>query len=208
MRCARTIIDVAFVVVAFAPQVVLLGEGRVGKTSLLHRFVHNTFSDAQTPTLRATYAEKTVRCDDGARVALRVWDTAGQERFHALGPIYYRDADAAVLVYDITDRESFERVKRWVTELKRMTTRDENDVVAVALCVCGNKSDLERSRAVSNADGEAYAKSVGAEFYSASAKANKCVEAVFVSVANRLEKARRARGGAGASRDMFEFSTS
>ncbi len=169
----------------------LLGEGRVGKTSLLLRYMNNTFSDAQTPTVQATYLSKKVPCDDGALVDVNVWDTAGQERFHALGPIYYRDADAAVLVYDITDQDSFARVKSWVKELKQING-DEN----IALAVCANKSDLERSRRVSNEEGETYAKSIGAEFFSTSAKANKCVEAVFVSVAKRLEKKHRGSGGA------------
>lgn len=170
---------------------VLLGEGRVGKTSLLLRYVENTFSETQTPTVQATYLSKKVACDDGAFVETHVWDTAGQERFHALGPIYYRDADAAVLVYDITDQDSFARVKSWVKELRQINGND------IALAVCANKSDLERLRQVSNEDGEAYAKSIGAEFFSTSAKANRCVEAVFVSVAKRLEKKHRDAGDVG-----------
>ena len=67
---------------------VLLGEGRVGKTSLLLRYVKDSFSDSQAPTVQATYLSKTVKLENDARVTLNVWDTAGQERFHALGPIF------------------------------------------------------------------------------------------------------------------------
>ena len=123
-------------------QVVLLGEGRVGKTSLLLRYVKDSFSDSQAPTVQATYLSKTVKLENDARVTLNVWDTAGQERFHALGPIYYRDADAAVLVYDITDADSFARVKTWVKELRQIAGGE------ISLAVCANKSDLERSRSV------------------------------------------------------------
>ena len=72
------------------------------------------------------------------RVNLSIWDTAGQERFHALGPIYYRDAHGAVLVYDITDEDSFQKVKVWVKELRRMVGAD------ICLIIAGNKFDLER----------------------------------------------------------------
>ena len=73
------------------------------------------------------------------RVNLAIWDTAGQERFHALGPIYYRDAHGAVLVYDITDEDSFQKVKVWVKELRRTVGTD------ICLIIAGNKVDLERS---------------------------------------------------------------
>ena len=178
----------------------------MGKTSLLVRYVQKTFSDSQEPTVSATYLTKKVRLvgeegssgiggggSDGRMCELNVWDTAGQERFHALGPIYYRDADAAVLVYDITDADSFARVKSWVKELRSIAGGD------TTLCVCANKIDLERARAVSTADGEAYAKSIGADFFSTSAKADKGVEQAFMSVARALdtkrENAAHAKGG-------------
>ena len=91
-------------------KVVLLGEGRVGKTSLVLRFCRDTFTEGQPPTIQASCLERALRLGDKT-VNLVIWDTAGQERFHALGPIYYRDADAALLVFDITDVESFNKVK-------------------------------------------------------------------------------------------------
>ena len=71
-----------------------------------------------------------------------IWDTAGQERFHALGPIYYRDADGAVLVYDVTEADSFQKVKNWVKELRRMLGDD------ICLAIAGNKTDLDEQRRV------------------------------------------------------------
>ena len=73
---------------------------------------------------------------------LSIWDTAGQERFHALGPIYYRDADGALLVYDITDYESFAKVQKWVRELRSIVGSD------IAITIAGNKYDLEKNRVV------------------------------------------------------------
>ena len=179
---------------ALDAQVVLLGEGRVGKTSLLLRYVENTFSETQTPTVQATYLSKRVALENGGAATLNVWDTAGQERFHALGPIYYRDADAAVLVYDITDSDSFDRVKSWVKELRQIAGSE------ISLAVCANKSDLERARKVSQSDGETYAKSIGAAFFSTSAKADKGVAQAFMSVATALDakRGKSAAGGGGA----------
>lgn len=79
---------------------------------------------------------------DGSRINLSIWDTAGQEKFHALGPIYYRSSNGAVLVYDITDQDSFQKVKNWVKELRKMLGTD------ICLVIVGNKSDLEKDRTV------------------------------------------------------------
>lgn len=78
------------------------------------------------------------------RINLSIWDTAGQERFHALGPIYYRSSDGAILVYDITDQDSFQKVKNWVRELKKMLGTE------IILTIVGNKTDLERDRQVNH----------------------------------------------------------
>jgi Ras-related protein Rab-21 len=113
-------------------KVVLLGEGRVGKTSILLRYTKGEYNDRQVSTLQASYLDKKVAI--GSLTAqLSVWDTAGQERFHALGPIYYRDADGALLVYDITDAESFNKVKKWVKELRKIVGND------IVIAIAGHK---------------------------------------------------------------------
>jgi len=122
-------------------KVVLLGEGRVGKTSILLRYVRDEFAEKQQSTLQASYLDKRISVGT-TNAQMSVWDTAGQERFHALGPIYYRDADGALLVYDITDAESFNKVKKWIKELRKIVG---NDIVIV---IAGNKVDLERNRQV------------------------------------------------------------
>jgi len=120
---------------------------------------------------------------DGTPVQLTIWDTAGQERFHALGPLYYRDADAALLVYDISDAGSFAKVRQWVRELHRVVGED------IALAIAGNKIDLEPERQVDRAEAEAYAASVGAGHFDVSAKLNRGLEACFVGLARkRLEQ--------------------
>ncbi|RQM22706.1 hypothetical protein B5M09_005444 [Aphanomyces astaci] len=165
-------------------KVVLLGEGRVGKTSILVRYIKNEYDDRQVSTLQASYLDKKLSVDNN-NVQLSIWDTAGQERFHALGPIYYRDADGALLVYDITDEESFQKVKTWVKELRRIVGDD------IDITIAGNKIDLHRNRKVTEADAVKYAQSVNATHFHTSAKLNKGLDDVFVDLSKRM----LARGG-------------
>jgi len=160
-------------------KIVLLGEGCVGKTSLCLRYVQNAFNDKHLSTIQASFLTKRLNVDN-KRVGLAIWDTAGQERFHALGPIYYRDANGALLVYDITDRDSFIKVQTWVKELRKMLGKE------VVLAIAGNKCDLERSRVVSIEEAEQYAESVGAKHYSTSAKLNKGLEELFLDLTKRM----------------------
>lgn len=160
-------------------KLVLLGEGRVGKTSILIRYVNGDFSGSQQSTIQASFLEKRLNVESTS-VRLAIWDTAGQERFHALGPIYYRDSHAALLVYDITDRESFTKVQNWVKELRKIVGND------IVLAIAANKCDLEKKLQVPWEDAEEYAKSVGAELQRTSAKSGIGVEQTFLSITKRL----------------------
>lgn len=165
-------------------KIVLLGDGRVGKTSLVLRYVNDVFTEKQTATIQASYLTKRLNVG-GTLVTLAIWDTAGQERFHALGPIYYRDADAALLVYDVMDSDSFKRVKSWVKELRQMAPKN------IVLAIACNKIDLIRSRKVDLQDSERYAASIGASHVVTSAKSNTGIEDVFIDIANRILEQRK-----------------
>ncbi|XP_066954141.1 ras-related protein Rab-21 [Macrobrachium rosenbergii] len=160
-------------------KIVLLGEGCVGKTSLVLRYVEDKFNDRHITTLQASFLTKRVNIS-GKRVNLAIWDTAGQERFHALGPIYYRESHGAILVYDITDEDSFQKVKNWVRELRRMLGND------ICLVIAGNKLDLQKDRHVLLEEAEAYAQEVGAFHVQTSAKENKGVEELFIELTRRM----------------------
>lgn len=184
-------------------KVVLLGEGCVGKTSLILRYVENKFNDRHLSTLQASFLSKKLNIA-GKRVTLAIWDTAGQEKFHALGPIYYRDSHGAVLVYDITDQDSFQKVKNWVKELKKMLGDN------VCLCIAGNKTDLEKDRAVTVEEAESYASSVGAKHFHTSAKQNRGIEELFleltkntIAVADSNEEHRASSFGKGNRRNVI-----
>lgn len=154
-------------------KVTLLGEGRVGKTSILLRYTKGEYSDNQVSTLQASYLQKNVYVLDNNRLSLHVWDTAGQERFHALAVMYYRDADACVLVYDITDKDSFAKCKSWYKELRRIAG---NHIIVYLI---GNKADLEKYRDVNKLEVDEYAQHYGMRHYLISAKQNKGLDDFF-----------------------------
>ncbi|TKS67879.1 Ras-related protein [Collichthys lucidus] len=122
-------------------KLVLLGDMAVGKSSLVLRFVKGQFDEFQETTIGAAFLAQSV-CLDDTTVKFEIWDTAGQERYHSLAPMYYRGAQAAIVVFDITKPETFERAKAWVKELQRQAS--PNIVIALA----GNKADLAERRLV------------------------------------------------------------
>lgn len=169
-------------------KVVLLGEGCVGKTSCVVRYVQDQFNDRHMTTLQASFLNKKINLR-GKRANLSIWDTAGQERFHALGPIYYRDADGAILVYDITDVDSFNKVKVWVKELRKMLGAD-----SISMAIVGNKTDLEKQRNVDAKAAQEYALSVGAHHFHTSAKLNKGIEELFIELTQSMISKAEQRG--------------
>ncbi|XP_011299308.1 ras-related protein Rab-21 [Fopius arisanus] len=160
-------------------KVVLLGEGCVGKTSVVLRYVEDKFNDDHLTTVQASFLTKKLNIK-GKRINLAIWDTAGQEKFHALGPIYYRMSNGAILVYDVTDENSFQMVKNWVKELKKMLGSD------ISLVIAGNKVDLEKDRSVSIEEADKYAKQVGAVHFHTSAKQNRNIEEMFLDLTRRM----------------------
>jgi len=147
--------------------------GCVGKTSLVLRYMEDRFNAQHLSTLQASFVTRKVSLEDGRKAQLNIWDTAGQERFHALGPIYYRGSDGALLVYDITDQDSFQKVKSWVRELRQMRG------TKIALIIVGNKTDLSEQRAVAHEEALQYARTVGAQYVETSAKENEGVAELF-----------------------------
>jgi len=165
----------------FQYKLVLLGESSVGKSSLVLRFVKGQFLDFQESTIGAAFLTQTV-CLNDTTVKFEIWDTAGQERYHSLAPMYYRGAQAAIVVFDITNAESFDKAKAWVGELQRQGS--PNIVIALA----GNKCDLANKRCVATASAQAYADENGCLFMETSAKSNTNVTELFVAIAKKLPR--------------------
>ncbi|GAA95133.1 uncharacterized protein L969DRAFT_628261 [Mixia osmundae IAM 14324] len=116
-------------------KLVLLGAAAVGKSSVVLRFVQNDFQENKEPTIGAAFLTQKCRLEDKV-IKFEVWDTAGQERFHSLAPMYYRNAAAAVVVYDVTSAVSLDKAKSWVAELQRQATPN------IVIAFVGNKIDL------------------------------------------------------------------
>ncbi|XP_038058521.1 ras-related protein Rab-22A-like [Patiria miniata] len=164
---------------ALEAKVVVLGKEGVGKTSLVVRYVGKIFSKNVSPTVGASFFTFKMTVDNH-RVKLMVWDTAGQERFRSMAPMYYRKANAAFLVYDITQYSTFENMKTWVDELKTATD------TPMVLCVLGNKCDLKDQRKVQSDEALMYAASIGALFFETSALTNEGVQEAFLRLSLAL----------------------
>ncbi|KAK9380465.1 ras family-domain-containing protein [Kockiozyma suomiensis] len=161
-------------------KLVLLGESAVGKSSLVLRFVKDQFDDYRESTIGAAFLTQTIALDESTTIKFEIWDTAGQERYKSLAPMYYRNANCAVVVYDITQAASLDKAKSWVKELQRQA--NENIIIALA----GNKLDLDGKRQVETAAAEAYASESGLLFFETSAKSGENVTELFTAIAKRL----------------------
>ena len=160
-------------------KVVLLGESGVGKTSIISQLMEQEYNDEQTSTTGATFSTKTMNFGDKA-LCFEIWDTAGQEKYRALTKMFYKDAGAAILVYDITREVSFEELKNyWANQVK------ENAPKKIVLAIAANKSDLIDSEKVDEKTGREFAKEIGAIFKSTSAKNKKGIEELFKEVGNK-----------------------
>lgn len=162
-------------------KVVLLGESAVGKSSLVLRFVKREFHEYQESTIGAAFLTQTVQIDD-TTVKFEIWDTAGQERYHSLAPMYYRGAQAALIVYDITSKDSFIKAQNWVRELQRQASTN------IVIALVGNKLDLANKRAVENNEAKIFADENNLLFMETSAKTAINVVEVFTAIATRLPK--------------------
>lgn len=160
-------------------KVVVLGHQGVGKTSVCIRYTEKNFSPHLSPTIGASFFSCRINIGD-IIVKLQIWDTAGQERFKAMAPMFYRNANIALLIFDITQPKTLESIKYWVLELKR------NVEEPMVLCLVANKIDLAKERLVTREEALQYANSIGATYYESSAMEDQGIEQVFLSAAKSL----------------------
>jgi Ras-related protein Rab-1A len=164
-------------------KLVLIGDSGVGKSSLLVRFADDKYEDSYISTVGVDFRSREVKLGD--KVArLQIWDTAGQERFKTITSAYYRGADGIILVYDVTNPESFEHVEEWLTEVNRYA-----DDATVKLLV-GSKADLKSEYQVPEAVAQQFAEQNNLLFILTSAKTSTNVDAAFLTLAKQLLKRR------------------
>ena len=162
-------------------KLVFVGDSGVGKTCIISRFTKNSFDGNVISTTGASYAQKTIEVPGtGETLDLDIWDTAGQERYKALTKIFFQGAKMAVLVYDITRKESYDNMKtEWYNVLKE---HGDPDIVTA---IAGNKSDLYDEEAVSEQEARDFAKSIGAIFALTSAQNNSGITELFQALAKK-----------------------
>ena len=168
-------------------KVLLIGDSGTGKSCLLIRFAEDIFSDNYISTIGVDFKIKTITVE-GKTIKMQVWDTAGQERFRTITASYYRGSNGIIVVYDVTDRQSFDHVAYWMKEIDRLASPD------VCRLLVGNKSDLSEKRVVSTEEGQALANQHGVPFLETSARESLNVDSLFNQMAIAMQKKQGALG--------------
>ena len=173
-------------------KLLMIGDSGVGKTCLLLRYANDSFSPTFITTIGIDFKIKNIDID-GKRVKLQIWDTAGQERFRTITTSYFRGAQGILLLYDVTDRRSFESIRNWVSQIQQHADVNVNKILV------GNKCDMLDEKVVSTEEGQKLAREFGMDFFECSAKNNINVEPAFVGL-GRAIKDRIIREGGGQGR--------
>ena len=162
-------------------KIVIIGESSVGKTSIISQFVDKIFQEEIQSTVGGSFNSKTILCEDlNKKVKLEIWDTAGQERYRSVTKMFYKDADIAVLVYDITNKDSYDELKNyWVEQVKDSTRKGTN------LVIVANKSDLIEKEQVDEDEARNYSRTINASFFVVSAKDSISVGELFKEIVKK-----------------------
>lgn len=161
-------------------KILLIGNSGVGKSSLLLRFADDTFTDNFMPTIGVDFKIRTLEVD-GKTIKLQIWDTAGQERFKTITSSYYKGAHGIIVVYDVTDKESFKNIDTWMNEVEKHASDN------VSRILVGNKSDLTDSRQVSTDEGKELSDQYNIRFMETSAKESANVEEAFTLMTKEIK---------------------
>jgi small GTP-binding protein len=164
-------------------KVLLLGDSSVGKTCFLLRYCDKTFQDAHLSTIGLDYRLKSMTLKNKKNIKLQIWDTAGQDRFRAITKNYYKGANGIILIYDVTNLQTFENVKNWITQIREEANKN------VVIFLAGNKADLpEESRAVQKEDGQKMAEEYNIPFQETSAKEGINVNETFQELVEKIDE--------------------
>ena len=168
-------------------KILTIGESGVGKTCILRRFVENKFLKNHLATIGIDFKTKTLNINN-QEIKLKIWDTAGQERFRNITTQYYKGADGIVLVYDVTDEASFDKIKDWMDQILSNTNKDE-----ICLILLGNKCDIEK-RSISYEQGKTLANELQVNFFETSAQTGQNIKEAFETLTADIMKKKKIGG--------------
>ncbi len=168
-------------------KLLLIGDSGVGKSCLLLRFADNSYTDSYISTIGVDFKIRNLELD-GKKIKLQIWDTAGQERFRTITSSYYRGAHGIIIVYDITDQETFNNVRNWLQEIDKFASDNVNKLLV------GNKSDRS-DRQVDTNQARDFAASLGIPFIETSAKTAANVEQAFLKMTTDIKQRVAETGG-------------
>ena len=161
-------------------KVILVGEPKVGKTSIINQYVENSFLDEYLTTLTGEKLSKEVEINN-SKINLEIWDTAGQEQFRAVNKVLMKNSKIAILVYDITDKKSFKELSYWYNQI--ISTNDKDNLI---IGIAGNKSDRYEEQVVPFEEGQKYADKINATFKETSAMDHESIDSLFNQVLEKL----------------------
>ena len=162
-------------------KILLLGDSAVGKSCLLLRYCENSFQESHLTTIGLDFRLKTIILEDKRKIKVQIWDTAGEDRFRAITRNYYRGANGILLIYDVTDQQSFEHVRDWVEKIKEETSE------GIIIYLVANKIDQTNKRIITNADGNKIAEEFKIKYFETSAKTSTGVTEVFESLVKEMD---------------------
>ena len=167
---------------------VLLGDSGVGKSSIAQRYCKNTFSESHDVTIGGAYLQQIVTLPDATQVKLHIWDTGGSERFRSMVSLYYRDASAAIICYDVSDDKSFTSVHFWINEMINNNDKDE-----FVMALAGNKCDIDSAqRKITKGMADSLANKHNMILAETSAKTGEGIQELFKGVAERIARLKKA----------------
>jgi small GTP-binding protein len=162
-------------------KILLLGDSSVGKSCLLLRYCDDSFQDIHLATIGLDFRLKTINLENNKKIKAQIWDTAGQDRFRAITKNYYRGANGILLIFDITDRSSFEHIRNWIEQIK------EEAPEQIIIYLVGNKIDNENNRVVTNEEAKKLAEEFKLKYFETSAKNSINVDTTFLDLIKEID---------------------
>jgi len=160
-------------------RIMLIGNSNVGKTSIAKRYCKNQFNQNYISTVGIDFVTKYIKVGEKT-INLQIWDTAGQERYKVIGKNYYNKSDGFIVVYDITNKATFNDISGWISQIKELASHDNKYIIV------GNKYDLEEKRKVTKLEGENLSKKYNCQFFEVSAQSGKNIDKCFLYLAQNI----------------------